>query len=107
MASIIRPCASQFRVFSRLFSPVMISSRSLATQRSSEAFQEQRNYEDNVYLLNNRPPPSHTFGEALAVLRAYAISNMDETLELHLKINMGEKKVKDEMFKQNILRSSD
>ena len=93
MAAVIRTCSPQFRQFYGLLSPSAIITRTLASQRSAVAFEGQRKQDDNVYLLNHRPPPSHTFNEALDVLRAYAISKLDETLELHLKINMGEKKV--------------
>ena len=70
-----------------------IVQRGFATLSRANVAGEQRKYQDDVHLLNYRPPPSHTFLEALAVLRAFAISHLDETVELHLKVDMGLKKV--------------
>lgn len=93
MAAAFRTCNSKIRQISRLISRQFIVIRTIASHRNAAAFEGQRKQDDNVYLLNNRPPPLHSFREALDVLRAYAISNLDETVELHLKLNMGEKKV--------------
>ncbi|EDO32241.1 predicted protein [Nematostella vectensis] len=97
---------SQTRSFlkiSRLLSVTLQQSRTLAHLRSSAELTDTRKYQDDVYLLNYRPKPTHDFVEALNVLRSYAISNADETVELHLKINMGEKKYKIQAFRGTVL----
>lgn len=46
---------------------------------------------DDVYFLHAQDPPSHTFKEALDVLRAYSFE--EETVRVHLRLDMNEKKV--------------
>ena len=46
---------------------------------------------DDVYFLKEQDPPSHTFKEALEVLRAYAFH--EETVRVNLRLDMKEKKV--------------
>ena len=46
---------------------------------------------DDVYFLRSQDPPSHTFQEALDVLRAYAFH--EETVRVNLRLDMKEKKV--------------
>ena len=67
--------------------------RCYASKAKLDVREQPRKNQDDIYLLNYRAPPAHTLVETLNVLRAYAISDMNETLELHLKLNMGEKKV--------------
>ena len=73
--------------------PLLVHTRMVAAKRKALRAFEQRKHQDDVFLLNYRAPPSHTFAEALSALRAYAITNIDQTVELHIKINMGDKKV--------------
>ena len=73
--------------------PILIHTRTFEAKRKGLRAFEQRKHQDDVFLLNYRAPPSHTFAEAMSALRAYAITNMDQTVELHMKINMGDKKV--------------
>ena len=77
---------------SKLFLPCV---RNFAAKTKIDIREQPRKNQDEVYLLNYRAPPAHSFSESLSVLRAYAISGYDETMELHLKLNMGEKKVND------------
>ncbi|CAH3149288.1 unnamed protein product [Porites lobata] len=74
--------------------PLLLHMRTIAAKRKALRAFEQRKHQDDVFLLNYRAPPSHTFAEALSALRAYAITNIDQTVELHIKINMGDKKTK-------------
>ena len=46
---------------------------------------------DDVYFLQSQDPPSHTFKEALDVLRAYSF--YEETVRVNLRLDMNEKKV--------------
>ena len=46
---------------------------------------------DDVYFLYSQDPPSHTFKEALDVLRAYSFA--EETVTVNLRLDMTEKKV--------------
>ena len=73
--------------------PLLLHTRTIAAKRKALRAFEQRKHQDDIFLLNYRAPPSHTFAEALSALRAYAITNIDQTVELHIKINMGDKKV--------------
>jgi len=88
--------AVRFLLGSRRFAfsgPLLLHTRTIAAKRKALRAFEQRKHQDDVFLLNYRAPPSHTFAEALSALRAYAITNIDQTVELHIKINMGDKKV--------------
>ena len=73
--------------------PIWFLSRGLSWRGKTKTKVEEQKYQDNVYLLNVRQPSSHTFAEAMAALRAYSLTKLDQTVELHVKISMGEKKV--------------
>ena len=70
--------------------PIFLQIRT-ATKRQRQLEEHKRN--DDVFLLNYRTPPSHTFTDAMSALRAYAINGERQTVELQMKINMGENKV--------------
>ena len=70
--------------------PIFLQTRT-ATKRQHQLEEHKRN--DDVFLLNYRTPPSHTFTDAMSALRAYAINGVRQTVELQMKINMGENKV--------------
>lgn len=70
--------------------PIFLQTRT-ATKRQRQLEEHKRN--DDVFLLNYRTPPSHTFTDAMSALRAYAINGERQTVELQMKINMGENKV--------------
>lgn len=72
---------------------ILLQTRTFAAKRKAKRAFEQRKHQDDVFLLNYRAPPSHTFSEAMSALRAYAISGDRQTVELHMKIDMGENKV--------------
>lgn len=72
--------------------PILLQTRTFAAKRKALRAFEQRKHQDDVFLLNYRAPPSHTFAEAMSALRAYAITNIDQTVEIHIKIHMGENK---------------
>ena len=46
---------------------------------------------DDVYFIRDQDPPSHSFKEALDVLRAYAF--YEETVRVNLRLNIDEGKV--------------
>ncbi|KAK2548430.1 Peptidyl-prolyl cis-trans isomerase FKBP14 [Acropora cervicornis] len=71
--------------------PIFLQTRT-ATKRQHQLEEHKRN--DDVFLLNYRTPPSHTFTDAMSALRAYAINGVRQTVELQMKINMGENKTK-------------
>ena len=70
--------------------PIFLQIRT-ATKRQRQLEEHKRN--DDVFLLNYRTSPSHTFIDAMSALRAYAINGERQTVELQMKINMGENKV--------------
>lgn len=70
--------------------PIFLQIRT-ATKRQRQLEEHKRN--DDVFLLNYRTSPSHTFTDAMSALRAYAINGERQTVELQMKINMGENKV--------------
>ena len=70
--------------------PIFLQIRT-ATKRQRQLEEHKRN--DDVFLLNYRTSPSHTFTDAMNALRAYAINGERQTVELQMKINMGENKV--------------
>jgi len=56
---------------------------------------------DDVYFLRSQDPPSHTFKEALDVLRAYAF--YEETVRVNLRLDMKEKKIRTEAIRGTVL----
>ena len=60
---------------SKLFLPCV---RNFAAKTKIDIREQPRKNQDEVYLLNYRAPPAHSFSESLSVLRAYAISGYDE-----------------------------
>ena len=73
--------------------PILLQTRTFAAKRKAKRAFEQRKHQDDVFLFNYRAPPSHTFSEAMSALRAYAINGERQTVELHMKIDMGGNKV--------------
>lgn len=81
---------------------MLLLSRSFAAKRHRRKrilapYENLKLQDNNVYLLSDRDPPKHSFSEALSALRAYNISLSgitDQIVELHLRIDMGEKKVR-------------
>lgn len=78
--------------------PILLQTRTFSARSKGKHTAEQHKYQDDVYLLNYRDPPSHSFTEAMSALRAYAITNVDQTVELHIKINMGDNKSKASLY---------
>ena len=82
-------------------SPLLLLARSFAAKRHRRKrilapYENLKLQDNNVYLLSDRDPPKHSFSEALSALRAYNISLSgitDQIVELHLRIDMGEKRV--------------
>ena len=77
-------------------SQILLFSRSFASKRRRREPKVNLKRYDNVYLMNYRKPPKHTFTEALGALRAYNISltdTNDQIVELYVWVDMGEKKV--------------
>lgn len=81
--------------------PILLLSRGFAAKRHRRKrilapYEKLKLQDNNVYLLSDREPPKYTFSETLSALRAYNISLSgitDQIVELHLRIDMGEKKV--------------
>lgn len=71
---------------------ILLHTRTFAAQSKAKRALEERKRKDDVFLLNYRTPPSHSFAEAMGALRAYAINGDKETVELQIKIHMGENK---------------
>ena len=94
-------CLLGRRFYTFRSSPVLLLSRSFAAKRHRRKrilapYEKLKLQDNNVYLLSDRDPPKHTFSEALSALRAYNISLIgvtDQIVELHLRIDMGEKRV--------------
>ena len=87
MAASVRQVCRWRPIFNR---PIFLQTRT-ASKRQRQLEEHKRN--DDVFLLNYRTPPSHTFTDAMSALRAYAINGEWQTVELQMKINMGENKV--------------
>ncbi|XP_020631126.1 uncharacterized protein LOC110068095 [Orbicella faveolata] len=93
-------CLLGRRFYTLRSSPILLLSRSFAAKRHRRKrilapYENLKLQDNNVYLLSDRDPPKHTFSEALSALRAYNISLSgitDQIVELHLRVDMGEKK---------------
>ena len=89
------------RRFTLKSSPILLLSRGFAAKRFRRKrklapYESLKLQDNNVYLLSDRDPPKHSFAEALSALRAYNISLSgitDQIVELHVRVDMGEKKV--------------
>lgn len=89
------------RRFTCKSSPILLLSRSFAAKRFRRKrklapYENLKLQDNNVYLLSERDPPKHSFTEAMSALRAYNISLsgiVDQIVELHIRVDMGEKGV--------------
>lgn len=95
------PVGFMGRRFALKSTPILILSRSFAQKRHKRRrklapYEKLKLQDNNVYLLSDKVPPKHSFTEALSALRAYNISLsgiIDQIVEFHIRVDMGEKKV--------------
>ncbi|XP_068737458.1 large ribosomal subunit protein uL1-like [Montipora capricornis] len=91
MAAVIRPIGCWRLTIS---GPILLQTRTFVANTRRQREVEERKRKGDVFLLNYRTPPCHTFTDAMSALRAYAINGERQTVELQMKINMGENKNK-------------